>query len=63
MLTLLIWILVLCLFFGVILYVVQLLPLPAPFHHIAYAIIALIFVLLIISMLLGGIPLAPIRLQ
>jgi len=61
--TLLIWVLVLCLVFGVVFYVIQLLPLPAPFHHIAYAIIALIFVLILISMLMGGLPLAPIRLQ
>jgi hypothetical protein len=61
--TLLIWILVLCLVFGVVFYVIQLLPLPPPFHQIALAIVALIFVLIIISMLLGGIPLHPIRLQ
>ena len=49
MITLLIWILVLVLVFGVVLYVVQLLPLPHPFGQIAIAIVALIFVLLIIS--------------
>lgn len=53
----------LCLVFGVVFYVIQLLPLPPPFHQIALAIVALIFVLIIISMLLGGIPLHPIRLQ
>jgi hypothetical protein len=62
MITLLIWLLVLVLVFGVVLYVVQLLPLPAPFGQIALAVVALIFVLLIISMLLGGIPLQPVRL-
>jgi len=62
MITLLIWLLVLVLVFGVVIYVVQLLPLPAPFGQIALAVVALIFVLLIISMLLGGIPLQPVRL-
>jgi hypothetical protein len=49
--------------FGVILYVIRLLPLPPPFGNIALAVVALIFILIIISMLLGGVPLAPIRLQ
>ena len=62
MISLLVWILVLVLVFGVVIYVVQLLPLPAPFGQIALAVVALIFVLLIISMLLGGIPLQPVRL-
>jgi len=63
MITLLIWILVLCLVFGVVFYVIQLLPLQPPVHQIALAIVAHIFVLIIISMPLGGIPLHPIRLQ
>jgi hypothetical protein len=63
MIALLVWILVLVLVFGVILYVIRLLPLPPPFGNIALAVVALIFILIIISMLLGGVPLAPIRLQ
>jgi len=62
MITLLIWLLVLVLVFGVVIYVVQLLPLPHPFGQIALAVVALIFVLIIVSMLLGGIPLQPVRL-
>jgi hypothetical protein len=48
---------------GVIIWVIQQLPLPAPFGTIAIAIIALIFILILVSMLLGEIPLRPLRLQ
>jgi hypothetical protein len=57
MIALLIWILVLCLVFGVIFYVIQLLPLPPPFGTIALAIVGLIFVLVLVSAVLGEIPL------
>ena len=63
MISLLIYLLVLALIFGIAIYVLQLFPLPHPWRQIAIAILALIFVLLLISMLLGGIPLAPVRLQ
>jgi len=53
---LLIWALVLVLVFGVVFYVIQLLPLPAPWGNIAIAIVALIFVLILISALLGELP-------
>lgn len=57
MISLLIWLLVLCLVFGVIVWVIQMIPLPSPFAQIAMAIVALIFILVLVSMLLGEIPL------
>lgn len=54
MISALIYILVLCLVFGIILYVVRMLPLPEPFGVIAQAIVALILLLIILDMLLGG---------
>ena len=63
MISLLIWLLVLCLVMGVIIWVVQQLPLPAPFGTIAIAIVALIFILILVGMLLGDVPLRPILLR
>jgi hypothetical protein len=63
MITLLIWLLVLLLVLGVVVWVIQLLPLPPPFGNIAIAIVALIFILILVSALLGDLPLRPIRLQ
>lgn len=63
MITLLIWLLVLLLVLGVVVWVIQLLPLPPPFGNIAIAIVALIFILVLVSALLGDLPLRPIRLQ
>jgi hypothetical protein len=63
MITLLIWILVLLLILGVIVWVVQLIPLPPPFGNIAIAIVALIFILVLLSMLLGEIPLRPLSIR
>jgi hypothetical protein len=63
MITLLIWLLVLILVMGVIVWVIQMIPLPAPFGNIAMAVIGLIFILIVISALLGDLPLRPIRLQ
>lgn len=63
MITLLVWLLVLCLVMGVCVWVVQQLPIPQPFAGIALAIIGLIFILILVSMLLGEIPLRPVRLN
>jgi hypothetical protein len=63
MITLLIWLLVFVLVFGVVVYVVQTLPLPAPYRSIALAILGLIFILIIVSMLLGDLPLRPINVR
>jgi hypothetical protein len=63
MISLLVWTLVLLLVLGVIIWVIQLLPLPPPFGNIAIAIVALIFILILVSALLGDLPLRPFRLQ
>jgi hypothetical protein len=51
---LLIYILILLLIFGVILYVVRLIPLPPPFALIAQAVVGLILLLVLLDLLLGG---------
>jgi hypothetical protein len=56
MLSLLIWLLVLVLIFGIVVWIVQLMPIPAPFGQVALAIVGLIFVLIIVSALLGDFP-------
>lgn len=53
MIGLLITILILLLIFGVIIYIVGLIPLPAPWQQIAYAIVALIFILVLLKFLVG----------
>lgn len=52
MISLLITILILALIFGVVWWVLTLIPLPPPFLTVAQVVIALIFLLLIISYLL-----------
>ena len=52
MISLLVSVLILILVFGALYYVLQLIPLPAPFGQIALIILGLIFVLVLISMLL-----------
>ena len=53
MISLLIYVLILCLVFGVIYYVITLLPLPPPFGLIVQVILALILVLVLLDLLLG----------
>ncbi len=53
MIELLIWVLVLAIVFGVVIWIVQQLPLPPPFGTIALAVVGLIFLLIIIRLLLG----------
>lgn len=50
MITLLIWVLILCMFFGLAVYVVQTIPLPQPFAAVALAVVGLVFLLIILSM-------------
>jgi hypothetical protein len=59
----LVYILILCLIFGVIYYVLQMLPLPPPFALIVQVILALVLVLLLLDILLGGryVGLGPLR--
>jgi uncharacterized membrane protein (GlpM family) len=54
MISILIYILILCLVFGVIYYIVTLLPLPPPFALIAQVILALVLVLCLLDILMGG---------
>ena len=56
MISMLIWLLVLCLVFGVVVWIIQQLPLPPPFGNIAIAVLALIFVLILIGAFLGEMP-------
>jgi hypothetical protein len=60
MIDLLIYLLVLCLIFGLIFWVIRQIPLPAPFASIAIAVIGVIFIIILLSMLVGGGP--PFRL-
>jgi hypothetical protein len=57
MISLLIWLLVLCLVLGLIIWIIQMIPLPQPFGTIAIAIVAVIFILILVSFLLGEVPL------
>ena len=59
----LVYILIQCLIFGVIYYVLQMLPLPPPFALIVQVILALVLVLLLLDILLGGryVGLGPLR--
>jgi hypothetical protein len=56
MIDLLIYLLVLCLIFGLIFWVIRQIPLPAPFASIAIAVIGVIFIIILLSMLVGGAP-------
>lgn len=57
MIELLIWVLILCVVFGLVYYIVTLLPLPDPFRTIAVIVMLLIFLLVILSSLTGYMPL------
>ena len=52
MIQLLVIILVLCLVFGLVVWIIGQLPLPPPFGNIAIAIVGLIFVLILLGMVL-----------
>ena len=49
MISLLIGLLVLCLIIGVVFYIIGLFPIPAPFGNIVRAIVALIFLLILLN--------------
>ena len=53
---LLIQIVILCIVFGLIYYIVTLLPLPDPFKRIAMIAVLLIFILILLYSFLGGGP-------
>ena len=50
----LLYLLILCIVFGLIYYIVTLLPLPEPFRKIAIIIILVIFLIILLTVLLGG---------
>jgi hypothetical protein len=56
MIGLLITLLFLLIVFGVLFYVISLLPLPHPFGVIAQLLVGLILLLIVLGMVLGGIP-------
>jgi len=57
MIDFLISLVILCIVFGLIYYIVTLLPLPEPFKKIATIAVLLIFVLVLLGSLVGGISL------
>jgi hypothetical protein len=50
--SILITLLVLCLIFGLVWWIITLIPLPAPFGRVAQVIVAVIFLIIVIYMLL-----------
>lgn len=63
MIELLISLLVLVLIFGVAWWIITLIPLPPPFHQVAQVVLALIFLLVLLGILLGGVPFRPLVLR
>jgi hypothetical protein len=59
MITLLIWVLVLILVMAVCIWIITQIGLPEPMGKIAMAIVGLIFILVLLSLVLGEIPLRP----
>lgn len=56
MLSLLVWLLIMALVFALIYWVLTLLPLPPNIRQIIIAILAVIFIIILLSALLGGVP-------
>jgi hypothetical protein len=54
--SLLIYLLVLVLIFGLIVYAVRMLPLPAPWNQVALVVVALIFILLLLNAFMPLLP-------
>ena len=63
MISILIWLLVALIVFGIIIYIIRLLPLPQPWLNIAIAIVALIFLLVLLAQfgVIGGGPIVRLR--
>lgn len=57
----LISLLVLCLVMGVIYYIITIIPLPDPFKTVAIIIVLVIFLIVLLSYLVPGIGLFPLR--
>ncbi len=62
MVSFLIWLLILVLVFGTLFWVIGLVGLPDPWRKVALALLALIFILILIGALLGHVPLPALRL-
>jgi hypothetical protein len=60
MITLLIYVLVLVLLFGVLAYAVRLLPLEPPWNQVALVVLAVVFVLAILNLFVPMIPGMPV---
>jgi hypothetical protein len=56
MIEFLIWVVVMCVVFGLLYYIVTLLPLPDPFKQIAIIAVLLIFILVLLGSLTGYVP-------
>lgn len=53
LISLLIWLLILCIVCGVLYYIIQLLPLPSPWKNIVLAVFLLIVLLVVLQRFLG----------
>lgn len=56
MIDILIWIVILCIVFGLIYYILTLMPLPPPFKNIALIVLLVIFLLILLFALMGQVP-------
>ena len=63
MISLLIWLLILCVVMAFAIWIVRQLALPAPFSNIALAFIGIIFLPIILGVLFGEVPLRPLVLR
>jgi hypothetical protein len=57
----LVYLIVLCIVFGLLYYVVTLLPLPEPFKTIAIVLVLVVFILVLLGVLFGGINLPKLK--
>ena len=63
MIALLINVLILLIIFGVIWYIVTLIPLPEPFLKVAQIVLLVIFLLVLLGIFVGGVPLLKLPLS
>ena len=62
MISFLIWIVILLLIFGVLFYVIDMLPfIEPPFKNVAKALLALVFVIILLGALMGAVPMPAFR--
>jgi hypothetical protein len=60
---LMIYLIVLCIVFGLLYYVVTLLPLPEPFKTIAIVLVLIVFILVLLGVFFGGINLPRLQIK